>query len=122
MPIAQCIDFNQDGICEYVVLANGTTIANPLLYGQMGQAVNPMVKLVERQKIVMEQQRDNDDDDDNDNNRSEKTYCDVPNPSNPCHDRMDVDEYTGLAICLDGSYEEDWRDCEGLISLKLFYR
>ena len=46
-------------------------------------------------------------------NRQEKTYCDVPNPSNPCHDRRDVDEITGLATCMDGSHEEDWRDCNG---------
>jgi hypothetical protein len=25
----QCLDFNQDKICEYVVLANGTMVANP---------------------------------------------------------------------------------------------
>jgi hypothetical protein len=43
----------------------------------------------------------------------EKTYCDVPNPSNPCHDRRDVSEETGLATCIDGSHEEDWRDCKG---------
>lgn len=43
----------------------------------------------------------------------DKTYCDVPNPSNPCHDRRDVDEETGLATCMDGSHEADWRDCNG---------
>jgi hypothetical protein len=26
---AQCLDFNQDKICEYIVLANGTMIKNP---------------------------------------------------------------------------------------------
>jgi hypothetical protein len=119
MPIAQCIDFNSDGVCEYVVLANGTMITNPLLYGQQGQLVqqqpvntNPMSQLVERQKVIIkEHQRDNDDDD-NDND-SGKTYCDVPNPSNPCHDRRDGDEITGLYTCMDGSHEEDWRDCNG---------
>ena len=25
----QCLDFNQDKICEYVVLVNGTMVANP---------------------------------------------------------------------------------------------
>ena len=28
-PQPQCLDFDQDKICEYVVLANGTMIANP---------------------------------------------------------------------------------------------
>jgi hypothetical protein len=42
-----------------------------------------------------------------------KTYCDVPNPSNPCHDRKDYSETTGLYTCIDGSHEEDWRDCKG---------
>jgi hypothetical protein len=46
-------------------------------------------------------------------NREDKTYCDVPNPSNPCHDRKDYSETTGLSTCLDGSHEEDWRDCNG---------
>ena len=26
----QCLDFNQDGICEYIILANGTQVANPM--------------------------------------------------------------------------------------------
>ena len=43
----------------------------------------------------------------------EKTYCDVPNPSNPCHDRKDYSEDTGLYTCIDGSHEEDWKDCKG---------
>jgi hypothetical protein len=43
----------------------------------------------------------------------EKTYCDVPNPSNPCHDRKDYSDTTGLYTCIDGSHEEDWRDCTG---------
>jgi hypothetical protein len=109
MVYAQCIDFNMDKVCEYIVLANGTTIANPLV--QQIQAPAPMSQLVERQKTIIKEVQGGNDDDDND--REEKTYCDVPNPSNPCHDRRDVDEYTGLATCLDGSHEEDWRDCEG---------
>jgi hypothetical protein len=40
-----------------------------------------------------------------------ETYCDVPDPSNPCHDRFDVSEDTGLATCINGSLEEDPRDC-----------
>ena len=28
-PRPQCLDFNQDKICEYVVLTNGTMVANP---------------------------------------------------------------------------------------------
>jgi hypothetical protein len=44
---------------------------------------------------------------------SNSTYCDVPNPSNPCHDRKDYNETTRLYTCIDGSHEENWRDCEG---------
>jgi hypothetical protein len=48
-----------------IVLANGTTIANPLV--QQAPTPAPMSQLVERQKIIIkEQQRDNDNDDDND--------------------------------------------------------
>ena len=43
----------------------------------------------------------------------EKTYCDIPNPSNPCHDRKDASDLTGLYTCIDGSHEEDWKDCKG---------
>jgi hypothetical protein len=43
----------------------------------------------------------------------EKTYCDVPNPSNPCHDRKDYSEDTGLYTCMDGSHVADWRECNG---------
>jgi hypothetical protein len=35
---SQCVDFNQDKTCEYVVLANGTTIANPNLARQPSSA------------------------------------------------------------------------------------
>jgi hypothetical protein len=47
---------------------------------------------------------------DNDN---DKTYCNVPNPSNPCHDRKDYSDTTGLYTCIDGSHEANWRDCTG---------
>jgi hypothetical protein len=30
----QCLDFNQDTICEFIVLANGTMVKNPSLIGQ----------------------------------------------------------------------------------------
>jgi hypothetical protein len=46
----------------------------------------------------------------------EKPYCDEIDDSQPygtCHDRKDYDENTGLYPCLDGSQEEDWRDCNG---------
>jgi hypothetical protein len=46
-----------------------------------------------------------------DANEGDKTYCDVPNPSNPCHDRNS--DTTGLYTCIDGSHEEDWRDFKG---------
>ena len=66
----------------------------------------------------------NDNDDDNDNDKRhhrhhdydkhkwKKTYCDVPNPSNPCHDRKDFDDRTRLYTCLDGSHVKDWRECD----------
>jgi hypothetical protein len=57
---------------------------------------------------------DNDDKGDGDSNDGRgKTYCDVPNPSNPCHDRKDYSDSTGLYTCIDGSHEEDWSDCDG---------
>jgi hypothetical protein len=63
---------------------------------------------------VEEESNDNDSNDDEGSADEEsKTYCDVPNPSNPCHDRRDGDEETGLYTCLDGSHEEDWKDCNG---------
>lgn len=64
LQMAQCVDFNSDKICEFVVLANGTMIANPAV---QVQPVNPMTQLVERQKIIIQQEKaknnDNDDDD-----------------------------------------------------------
>jgi hypothetical protein len=50
---------------------------------------------------------------DGDEDGGGKTYCDVPNPSNPCHDRKDYSDTTGLYTCIDGSHEEDWKECEG---------
>src|SRR5918999_1536907 len=67
LAIAQCIDFNQDKICEYVVLANGTMIANPALQSVLTPTPTPapMSQLVERQKtIIKEVQRDNNEDED----------------------------------------------------------
>jgi hypothetical protein len=93
MPIAQCIDFNSDGICEYVVLANGTMVTNPLLYGQQVQPVNPMTQLVERQRILIQQQSDNDD---NSNDRKR---------NDPCN-------YYGLNVCdSSGNCDNDRFDC-----------
>jgi hypothetical protein len=41
-------------------------------------------------------------------------YCDqVENQRVSCFDRQDTDEETGLFPCIDGSQEEDWRDCNG---------
>ena len=48
---------------------------------------------------------------DGNDNDNDKTYCDVPNPSNPCHDRKDYSDTTGLYTCLDGSHEANWRNC-----------
>jgi hypothetical protein len=56
---------------------------------------------------------DNDNNRNDDDNNDDKTYCDVPNPSNPCHDRRDGSETNGLYTCMDGSHEADWKDCNG---------
>src|SRR5829696_7088371 len=45
-------------------------------------------------------------------------YCDQVDPdelgpNETCHDRKDASDDTGLYTCLDGSHEEDWRDCNG---------
>jgi hypothetical protein len=109
MIYTQCIDFNQDRICEYVVLANGTMIANPAIQQQAA----PMSQLVERQKVIIkEQQRDNDDDNDNDNddNNNKLPYCDQDD-SGACFDSRDYDQVTGLFPCRDGSQVADYRDC-----------
>lgn len=62
---------------------------------------------------VQTQTASSNDDEGADEGPADKTYCDVPNPSNPCHDRKDASDTTGLYTCLDGSHEEDWRDCNG---------
>jgi hypothetical protein len=166
----QCLDFNQDKICEFIVLANGTMVENPNIVEQTTQVTNSnpdptptpapvkapvkgkclgmantgyfcenvllangtMVKNPNNPSLLTvgvdpgayysyPTPSNNDDNNNDDNGRvedeegdnEEKTYCDVPNPSNPCHDRYDVSETTGLATCIDGSHEEDPEDCKG---------
>jgi hypothetical protein len=129
MVYTQCIDFNTDKVCEYIVLANGTTIANPLV--QQLQAPAPMSQLVERQKtIIKEVQRDNDNDDNDrdDDNRDDIKYCDgqaAPAYPDSCYDRNDKDEdddnshrddpdcwYGNLYVCDgNGKCDSDKFDC-----------
>lgn len=99
MVYTQCIDFNTDKVCEYIVLANGTTIANPLV--QQLQAPAPMSQLVERQKtIIKEVQRDSDDDnshrDDPDCWYGNLYVCDE-------NGKCDSDKFDCITDCADGS-------------------
>jgi hypothetical protein len=170
----QCLDFNQDKICEYIVLANGTTVKNPDLIstaapvsatrsttapGQTTELrtqtglttwtdpntglvydipikgpycldfdgdyicdvdfVNGKMILygesaVDQPQTVVEDEEaasgsgggggggDND----------VLPYCDVAGYEDGCFDRKDYDQETGLFPCNDGSYEEDWKDCD----------
>jgi hypothetical protein len=126
MPTAQCIDFNSDGVCEYVLLANGTLISNPLLYVKQGQSVNPLVhqqqhpinpmtQLVERQKIIIQQEKaradDNDDNDNDDDHRGDPDcwygnlfVCDK---NGDC----DSDRFDCITDCPDGSSVTTGEDC-----------
>ena len=101
--VEYCDDVNGDGFCDRTYLSDGSTI-------------------IENQKAIdalksSTSECDQDEDDfcatGGEDEQDSKTYCDVPNPSNPCHDRYDVSETTGLATCIDGSYEEDPEDCKG---------
>jgi hypothetical protein len=165
----QCLDFNQDKICEYIVLLNGTMVKNPDATGSQSLSsfvaknsdatgsqstvswTDPKTGVVydipaqgeycldfngdyicdidflngkmivynatnQSQATTIEDEAGGDgsgDDGSGSGSEGGKTYCDVPNPSNPCHDRKDYDQETGLYPCIDGSYEEDWRDCNG---------
>jgi hypothetical protein len=107
MVYTQCIDFNMDRICEYIVLANGTTIANPLV--QQLQAPAPMSQLVERQKIIIQQQqRDNDNDRDNRDDPDcwygNLYVCDE-------NGECDSDKFDCLTDCADGSTVTTGEDC-----------
>jgi hypothetical protein len=107
MVYTQCIDFDMDKICEYIVLANGTTIANPLV--QQLQAPAPMSQLVERQKIIVQQQqRDNDNDrdyrDDPDCWYGNLYVCDE-------NGECDSDKFDCITDCADGSSVTTGFDC-----------
>jgi hypothetical protein len=111
MPIAQCIDFNSDGVCEYVVLANGTMITNPS-QGQLvqQQPTNPMTQLVERQKIIIkEQQRADNDNDDDPRDDPDCWYGNlyVCNEDGDC----DSENFDCLTECADGSSVTTGEDC-----------
>lgn len=111
-PKAECISGTINGACDVAEakLANGTmfvfAIDNSFLH-----RVGPEPTQAKPQTQTNSVSNNNDGGDDE--GAADKTYCDVPNPSNPCHDRRDVSETTGLATCMDGSHEKDWRDCNG---------
>jgi hypothetical protein len=46
-------------------------------------------------------------------NLEKQPYCDEVSDGSGCWDRKDNDQDTGLYPCKDGSYKEDWRDCNG---------
>jgi hypothetical protein len=161
----QCLDFNQDKICEFIILINGTMVENPDRVEQVTQSKSQAVSSqpvsvqgkclglqhnycrnillangtvvanpnfvdtfnpddytyggstesapapqTQTQAQTVEDEEDTGAADEGD---EEKTYCDVPNPSNPCHDRKDYSEDTGLYTCMDGSHVADWRACNG---------
>jgi len=125
----KCLGF-QNNYCKNILLTNGTVVANPNFVntfnednaGPYGGSTEPGLN---RQTVQVDSDNDNDDNNDNNNDNDkdedveeepgedEKTYCDVPNPSKDCFDRLDYSETTGLYGCLDGSQVEDWKDCEG---------
>jgi hypothetical protein len=86
-----CLDFDGDSVCD-IDFTDGKVV----VYSE-----------------GVEETTTEEDDGDGGSNEDPKTYCDVPNPSNPCHDRKDYSETTGLYTCMDGSHEADWRDCNG---------
>jgi hypothetical protein len=45
----QCLDFNQDGICEYIILANGTQLENPKQKQVEQVEIRPGEKLWQRE-------------------------------------------------------------------------
>jgi hypothetical protein len=117
----QCLDFNGDGTCEYIVLANGTQIANPLPAPTTANQTNQSAATVPPEEEIEEfdtteeweeaNNRDFDgDDNDNDNNDNDSDdlpqeggcqefddYCDR---DEGCH-REDVD-------CIDDrGFDED---------------
>jgi hypothetical protein len=127
--IDNCKSANPSETCISTVAANGTIIVipgtpppvqQPLIIDEVNggyETGEESYTDIGDSDEVPRQSSGNDDNDNNDSgddkDEEEKTYCDVPNPSNPCHDRRDVSETTGLATCIDGSHEEDWRDCKG---------
>jgi hypothetical protein len=161
------LDFNQDKICESIVLANGTMVENPSLQTTqlektisepipkplegkcLGLANSPTfcanilmsdgtvvknpdcttIKIGEGYKTecphtkpqVQAQTVEEDEEASgggsssggSSDGSSDLPYCDEVNFNQECFDRRDFDAETGLYPCKDGSYEEDWRDCNG---------
>jgi hypothetical protein len=165
----QCLDFNQDKICEYLVLLNGTMVKNPDATGSQSLSsfvakdpdatgsqstvnwTDPKTGITyydiptqgyycldfdndyicdvdfNNGKMVIygESQSDqpqiedeaggNEEDEaggGNGENNNVNPYCDQVGYSQECHDRKDFDQETGLYPCNDGSYKEDWKECD----------
>jgi hypothetical protein len=86
-----CLDFDEDWVCD-VDFLNGKLIVYPEESGQMDEEVGSV---------------------EDEESGSDLPYCDEVNFNQECFDRRDFDAETGLYPCKDGSYEEDWRDCNG---------
>jgi hypothetical protein len=82
-----CLDFDEDWICDIDFL-NGKLIVYPEEDEEAGSV-------------------------EDEESGSDLPYCDQASSSEACFDRQDYDQNTGLYPCKDGSYEEDWRDCDG---------
>jgi hypothetical protein len=84
---------------------NAFTISADVLYAgdpYVGSTLPGPTK-EDTQTVTVEEDYDNggsDEDTVGDANEGDKTYCDVPNPSNPCHDRKDYSDTTGLYRCI----------------------
>jgi hypothetical protein len=129
----QCVDFNQDKICEYVVLANGTMIANPILK----QQPNPLYKFYVENEIKKTVEKDGDDNkkDDDDKKKTgndcwEGTKfigidkCDthglplcegqrVPEGATGCFDANDFPQTSENGYCDDGTRVNPGEECPG---------
>lgn len=87
-----CLDFNEDAICD-IDFNDG--------------------------KVVVYEDEDAADDNgnsnsnNNNNDEDDPPYCDQVSVYENCFDRKDYDQSSGLYPCKDGSYVEDWRDCNG---------
>jgi hypothetical protein len=118
-----CLGFQTSPtFCKFLMMPDGSMVLNNN-WTEGALSVSATENGYTASAVRLLEEIDNNDSDDNSNDDSDndtepededsKTYCDVPNPSNPCHDRRDGSEITGLYTCIDGSHEEDWQDCKG---------